>query len=246
MNPAWFADACAAAQAAERASGDIGTLGEKTLHAALKHYFAGDAESHEQKVGSFVADIVGENGIIEIQTRGFDKLRKKLTAFLDVCPVTVVYPVAKLKWLVWIDPQTGEVTRRRRSPKTGTVWEVFPELYRIKPFLADAQLQIQVVLLELEEQRLLNGWSRDKKKGSTRYERLPLALCEEVTLQTSADYAALLPESLPQPFTVRDLARTARISERTAQVALNIMTHLEAVQRVGKRGNAFLYEKVDF
>ena len=55
-------------------AGGIGTLSEKALHAALKSYYEPDFESREVKVGSFVADIVGENGIIEIQTRGFDRV----------------------------------------------------------------------------------------------------------------------------------------------------------------------------
>ena len=64
-------------------AGGIGTLSEKALHAALKSYYEPDFESREVKVGSFVADIVGENGIIEIQTRGFDRLGRKLDAFLE-------------------------------------------------------------------------------------------------------------------------------------------------------------------
>ena len=62
-------------------AGGIGTLSEKALHAALKSYYEPDFESREVKVGGFVADIVGENGIIEIQTRGFDRLGRKLDAF---------------------------------------------------------------------------------------------------------------------------------------------------------------------
>lgn len=53
----------------------------KTLHAALKAYYEPDAESHEIKIGRYIADIVGENGIIEIQTQSFDKLRKNSRLF---------------------------------------------------------------------------------------------------------------------------------------------------------------------
>ena len=75
-----------------------------------------------------MADIVGENGIIEIQTRGFDRLRKKLSAFLEVCDVTVVYPVAEIKWLCWIDPDTGAISSRRKSPRRGKPQDAFNEL----------------------------------------------------------------------------------------------------------------------
>lgn len=92
-----FQQACMQARESLHGQNGIGTLGEKTLHAALKAYYEPDAESHEIKIGRYIADIVGENGIIEIQTRSFDKLRKKLEAFLSVAHVSVVYPVAAVK-----------------------------------------------------------------------------------------------------------------------------------------------------
>ena len=97
-------------------AGGIGTLSEKALHAALKSYYEPDFESREVKVGGFVADIVGENGIIEIQTRGFDRLRRKLDAFLEAARVTVVYPVVPKRGLCWVDPETGEIFEKRKSP----------------------------------------------------------------------------------------------------------------------------------
>ena len=60
----------------------IGTLGEKTTHAVLKAYFEPFEDSREVRIGRYVADIAGENGIIEIQTRQFNRLLKKL---LVVC-----------------------------------------------------------------------------------------------------------------------------------------------------------------
>ena len=97
-------------------AGGIGTLSEKALHAALKSYYEPDFESREVKVGGFVADIVGENGIIEIQTRGFDRLGRKLDAFLEAVRVTVVYPVVPKRGLCWVDPETGEIFEKRKSP----------------------------------------------------------------------------------------------------------------------------------
>ena len=65
----------------------IGTLSEKTVHAVLKEYYGGGDESKEIKVGRFVADVVCEDGIVEIQTRQLFRLDKKLTALLD-CKIT--------------------------------------------------------------------------------------------------------------------------------------------------------------
>ena len=126
-----------AGKALQRTKGaqGIGTLSEKTLHAALKAYYEPDDESREVALGGFVADIVGEEGIIEIQTRSFERLRGKLEAFLEAARVTVVYPVAVERQLRWIDPETGEVLPPRGSTKKGIPFDVLPELYKIKPLL---------------------------------------------------------------------------------------------------------------
>ena len=115
--------------------GGIGTLSEKALHAALKDYFQPDKDKQEIKVGRYIADIATQEGIIEIQTRSFDKLRAKLKAFLEVSGVTVVYPIAGVKYICWIDTQTGEVTKKRKSPKKGSYYDSFAEIYKIKQLL---------------------------------------------------------------------------------------------------------------
>ncbi|MDL2233986.1 hypothetical protein LJC63_10485 [Ruminococcaceae bacterium OttesenSCG-928-L11] len=223
----------------------IGTLSEKTLHAVLKRYYDPFEQNHEIRIGSHVADIVGESGIIEIQTRAFDRLRGKLTQFLSVAPVTVVYPVAGVKWLSWMDPETGEIVSRRKSPRRGTAHDVFYELYKIKQFTTDPHLTLVIPILELEEIRYLNGWSRDKKRGSSRCERVPIALMEEIVLQKPSDYLALVPFSAADAFTTQDYAKACGISRNTAGTELHILHYLGALERVGKKGNFHLYRVAD-
>mgnify|MGYP001193196925 CR=1 FL=1 len=242
MNQSSFLDSCEYVIGNDREKAGIGTLSEKTLHAVLKRYFAPSAGDREVKIGRYVADIVGENGIIEIQTQGFDKLKGKLAAFLDCARVTVVYPIAATKWLCWIDGETGEVTKKRRSPKTGTVYDAFFELYKIKQLLNHSNLSICLVFLEIEEYRYLNGWSKDKKKGSSRCERLPVDITGEIYLNNTRDYINLIPEALPTPFTTKDFAKEAKLNLSSAQLALNVLNHIGAVNRTGKRGNLHLYE----
>ncbi|MGI5960149.1 MAG: hypothetical protein ACOX60_12150 [Massiliimalia sp.] len=219
----------------------IGLLKEKTLHAVLKDYFDPHPENQEVKLGGYVADIVGENGVVEIQTSNFGNLRKKLPAFLEVCPVTVVYPVDRIKWLCWIDPETGAVSKRRRSPKKGNLYDGFREFYQIRQWLLHPNLTVRVLFLETEEYRYLNGWSRDKKRGSVRCDRIPLGLLEEVSLCSVQDYLSWLPETLPDQFTVKDLAKGAGISDRCAQWVISVYKSAGLIVQIGKRGKAYLY-----
>lgn len=236
-----FDEACEKIIYKERDIDGIGTLGEKTLHAVLKHYMEPEVARHEQKVGSFVADILNEQGIIEIQTANFNVMRRKLDAFLPEYPVTIVYPIPATKWLAWIDEETGEVTKKRKSPKQGTQYQAFRELYKIKPYLTHPNLRIQLLLIDVEESRLLNGWSADRKKGSVRFDRIPVGLVEELVLEQPKDYVAMLPIELGDVFTVKDYARVTKLPKGQAGTALNVLYSIGVVERIGKQGNAYVY-----
>lgn len=220
----------------------IGTLSEKTVHAILKNYYEPDEEKQEIPIENYVADIYCNNEIIEIQTRQFDKLRGKLSAFLPLYPVTIIYPIPREKWLIWIDEESGELTKKRKSPAKGTPYTAFKEFYRIKMFLKDPNLRLKLVLLDMEEYRLLNGWSKDKKKGSTRYDRIPTNLVEEVEITCLQDYLQFVPYELEELFTTKDFAKAAHIPITLSQTVLNILYHVGTVERIGKNGNAYLYQ----
>ncbi len=222
-------------------SSSIGRLGEKTLHRVLKYCFEPNDQLHEIKFGRYHADIVNENEIIEIQSRSFNVLRAKLTYFLPIKPVRIVYPLVNIKHLVWVDTESGEVTKRRKSPKTGKLLEVFYELYKIKPFLTDENIRFSIVTLDVVEYRNLDGYSADKKRGSSRNERIPEKFIKVVEINNKQDYKVFLPDNLPENFTTKDIANTQKISLRTAGLALNVLNHIGTVERVGKKGNSFLY-----
>ena len=224
----------------------IGSLSEKTVHAILKNYYEPDEDRQEIPIGNYVADIFAGGEIIEIQTRQFDKLRGKLSAFLPQYPVTIVYPIPREKWIIWINEETGELSGKRKSPLKGSPYTVFPELYKIKSFLKDPHLRFKLVLLDMEEYKLLNGRGKNRKIRASRYDRIPTELVQELEMERPEDFLQFVPPELEGPFTTKDFAKAARISQTLAQVTLNILYHMEAVARVGKKGNLYLYEAGDF
>lgn len=222
----------------------IGTLGEKILHNVLKFTAEPDLSCHERKVGSFVVDILNPYGIIEIQTRQFNKLRPKLTKFLSDYPVTIVYPIQARKWLRWVHPDTGELSERRLSPKRGNPTEAVYELYKIKPYLTHPNLRILICRIDLEEIRLLNGWSEDLKKGSTRADRIPLAFVDSLELNRPSDYLKLLPEGLGANFTSAEVAKAGKLSPKIARLVLNILVSLGQLVPDGKEGRRIRYRRI--
>ena len=223
----------------------IGTLSEKTVHAIFKDYYEPDEDHQEIPIENYVADIYKNGEIIEIQTRQFNRMRGKLQAFLPLYPVTIVYPIPYEKWLIWIDEDSGELSKKRKSPRKGSAYQAFKELYKIKMFLKDPNIRFKFVLVNMEEYRLLNGWSHGKKKGSTRYDRIPTDLIEEVEIRQPEDYLQFVPYDLEEPFHSKDFAKAAHIPLSLAQTVLNILFEMGTVERIGKQGNSYLYKVVD-
>ena len=243
----------------------IGTLREKRLHAAIKLYLCPDTACHERPVGDMlagedepasprtrhmVADILTDGHILEVQTGGFFPLKEKLAWYLahTPCRITVVHPIPAVRYLSWIQPEDGSIISRRKSPKRGQVRDVAKELYWLSDCLGNPRVSLRLLLIELEEYRMADGWSRDGKRGSNRYEQFPTALLGDVTLNTPADYAAyFLPAALSAPdsegdyplFTAAVYAGLTGIRGRATYGTLHLLERLGLVIRAEeKRGRS--------
>jgi hypothetical protein len=223
----------------------IGTYGEKSVHSILKNYYEMDEDKQEIPIGNYVADIYrnmdGIEEIIEIQNSQFHRIKGKLTAFLPEYQVTVVYPVAMTKWVIWIDEESGELTQKRKSSKKGNLYLIFQELYRIKEFLMDLHLKIRIVQMDVEEYRILDGYGKDKKARATKFDRIPIRLLKEIELERREDYVQFIPYELEEDFTVKEFSKAAKIPASLASITLHILNYVGAVARVGKKGRAYLY-----
>lgn len=219
----------------------IGTLQEKNLHAQLKEYYQIDPTYREVKVGRFVADSYDGHRILEIQTAHFNHLRDKLLYFVQVAPVTVIYPVPRMKYIVAMDPETGDVHHRRKSPKMGTPFELLPELYRLRPILPLPRVTFKVVLLDLEETRRYVPKDEKRYRQKTRLNRYPTELVEEKEFSSVNDFRFFIPDTLSQSFTVNDYQKATPLSLFRARQALQVLVTLGVVHKVGKQGRKDLF-----
>lgn len=220
----------------------VGLLSEKCLHAVLKHYFEPDHSFHEQKIEGFYADICRMDSIIEIQTHNLCALKKKLTAFLPKYKVEVVYPIPATKWLVWMDPLTGDCDKGRRVPKKGSFYDSGRELLSLAAFIGHPNLTIRLLLIDMEEYRLKNGRSADGKRyGATRCERYPLSLVDELVIDSDEALSTLIPSTMPTPFTAAEFRHETHTGPRVSTALLALLRQKGLVEQVSKKGRAFLY-----
>ena len=103
----------------------IGTLRETSLHAALKVWYARPGDELEASVEGFQIDLRRGSQLIEIQTRNFAALKRKLTQLVERHPVRLVHPIAQEKWIVRLGRDGATPLTRRKSPKRGRVDQLF-------------------------------------------------------------------------------------------------------------------------
>ena len=224
---------------------NIGTYKEKKLHIILKKYFESDSTYHEIPTNGYIADIRKDGNIIEIETSGFSGLKPKLEAYLSEYSVTLVYPLAAKRYISWIDPDTFEISNKRLSPKKANVYDAIFELVRILPFVKNKNLTVVAMMLEIDEYRMLDGWSRDRKKGSNRYERIPIDVIDMIELKTDDDYRKYIPEELRKDFTVKEFAKKVRIRENRARGIIKVFENRGIVTNTGKVGRAYHFSCID-
>ena len=219
----------------------IGSLNEKPLHAALKEWYRREGDLVEAPVDGFVADLLRDGHLIEIQTRGFSSMRRKFDRLLDTHPIRLVHPVADRKWIVRLDG-AGDVDSRRRSPKRGIPADVCAELVSFPSLLSHPHFTLEVALIEEEELRRSDarkGWRRD---GFVVEERRLVDVTDTIEITTPSDLLRLLPDGLPRPFTTADLAVGLGRSRHLAQEVAYCLRVSGAVATVCRDRRGHLYE----
>ncbi len=223
----------------------IGELNERSLHRALKERYAIDGSETERVVDGFVTDVVVDGRIIEIQTGSFGPLRHKLSRLLDAHPVTLVHPVARDRFIVKPAADPALPPTRRRSPRHGSVFDVFPALVSIPSLLAHPNLTLEVVMTVEEEVRAPSERRGRWRRDWTRVDRRLVDVVETHAFASMADLFAMVDARLPEQFTTNDVAASMRSSRSLAQQAAYCFREGGVIELCGKRGNALVYRRID-
>ncbi len=225
----------------------IGLLQERSLHAALKKWYARRGDKIEVPLEGFHIDLVRGDLLIEIQTRNFFALKKKLPKLLEQHRLRLVHPIAAEKWLVRVAADGITEISRRRSPKRGTFEDIFDELVSIPALLDHPNFSLEILLIHEEEIRRVRGAGEKPAKRTRfprdwdRHDHRLLQVVDSRVITSLDDLRAFLPSNLPTPFTNRDLARTLGGHYSRAQSMTYVMRQIGILERVGKRGRAILY-----
>lgn len=225
-------------------SSQFSIYNEKPLHAALKRWYADPEDQFEQPVGRYVIDIVQPHQLVEIQTRSFASMKTKLLELLETHPVRLVHPIAQEKWIVKLSTENGRPQSRRKSPKRGSLVEIFSELVSFPTLIDHPNFSLELLLIREEEVRRQEAGRAWRRKGWVTEERRLLSVVEQHVFYCSADLLKLLPATLVEPFTSAELAQALGVPRRLAQQMIYCLRQTERLQELPKRGRAKQYQCV--
>ncbi len=217
----------------------IGTLHEQSLHAALKLWLAQPGDEFEQKVENYHIDIVRGDTLIEIQTGSFSKIKRKLGRLLYNHKVLLVHPVPVTKWVVRKTKRKKQISRRR-SPKRGRIEHVFDELLYIAEIASHPNFSLQVLLTEQEEIWRDDGHGSWRRKHWSIFDKVLLQVVDHADFRCADDYLALIPNSLGDPFTNKQLAQARGLPMWASSRMTYCFRKMGLIEVVGKQGRSML------
>ena len=227
-----------------RSANEIGTLNEKPLHAALKEWYAQPGDQIEVELDGYFIDIVRDDLLIEIQTRNFSAIKRKVTDLIKAYPLRLVYPIAQEKWIIKQSADSAKMTRRK-SPKRGQPLDVFKELVSFPALLDHENFSLEVVMIQEEEVRRYTGKTNWRRRGWVTDERRLISVVERYHFQTPREIWSLIPADLPNEFTTTNLAALMGINKRFARQVAYCLRKMGIVEQIGKRGRLNLYHYQD-
>lgn len=222
----------------------IGQLNERSLHAALKAWCLEPGDLSEMTIDGYVVDVVRGDLLIEVQTGGIGSIKNKLGTLALGHDVQLVYPVIAEKSIRTLDGDGETVLRQRRSPVRLGWANLFDELVYCPHLLSAPRLELVAVKVAVTEVRCADGTGSWRRKGIAIVDTLLDRVLETRTFRSAEDLFDLVPPTLEEPFTHRELAAALGVRVATAQRASYCLRHLGLLREAGRKGNALLIERV--
>ncbi len=222
----------------------INLYSERSLHAQIKKLYWKPGDRFEAKVEGKIVDLLKENGeIIEVQTRGIGKIQAKALALSrSGRRVRIVYPIAVEREIRRLDPATDELVSTRRSPKRGTIYELFGELVHASGLVAAKNITIEVVLAKTAETRKNDGTGSWRRRGDRTVDCELVEVLGSKAFRTPAQWLAFIPKKLSPPLSSASLASALDIPVVRARQILYCLARAGLIAEAGRQGRSKLYE----
>lgn len=215
---------------------------ENSLHLSLKKYFSGETGQQEVLLDGYWIDVVQDDLLIEVQTRSFTSIKKKLNNLMQSHRLLLVHPIPVIKWIIQWTNEGDETISRRKSPRKGRIEHLFNELIRFPEFIQHPNFNLCAVLTQEEEIRRKDGLGSWRRKGASIVDRKLLKVLQLQYFSQPEDFLSLLPDNLPTTFTNQELSKASRIRVELARKMTYCLRQMGCLEVCGKQKRELLYK----
>lgn len=233
------------------------TLNESSLHKSLKilyqEIYEGETEVEQD---GHIYDIVTKNGnIIEIQTKNLAKLLPKILDTIEKGHnVKLVHPLPLIT-RIELQDENGKIISKRKSPKKGSIYDIFRELTGIYPLITNPHFSLEIVEIEMTEERIRTKEPVQSKNGRRRFRRNWIKKGKRLDIiintrrfSNAEDYITLLPP-LPESFCAADLKKAIAFQKdfparaaNNAHLIIWVLSHANLIEFKEKKGRTKYYK----
>lgn len=192
----------------------INTYNESELHHTLKVMYQTEYNGKtEVEMDGHIYDILSEDEtVIEIQTKNLSKLLPKILDTIEHGHrVVLVHPLVTKKWIKVLDTDNKEISFKK-SPKNGSIYDLFDELTGIYPVLTDRNFRLEVLetsIIECRQKTKEPVQTANKKRRFKKDWIKTGKTLKEINgkriFTSEADFLNLLPDMLPKEFCAKDI-----------------------------------------
>jgi hypothetical protein len=115
----------------------------------------------------------------------------------------------------------------------------------IPDVIGSENFSLEILLVDEEEIRCADGKGSWRRRGVSIKERRLLRVNSRVLFEDKSDFLKLLPDTLSDLFTNNELAAQAKIPARVARQITYCYRKSGFIQMTGKKGNAFVFQKLN-
>ncbi|MGD8505627.1 MAG: hypothetical protein PVF15_03065 [Candidatus Bathyarchaeota archaeon] len=215
-------------------------MNEHSLHSEIKEWYTISGDKVEVKIDDFIIDIARGPLLIEIQTKNFSAIKRKLSYLIENHQVRLVHPIPERKWIVRVT-ETGKIVGKRKSPRKGRLVDLFYELVSISDLIDNENFSLEVLMIEEEEIRCNDGKGSWRRKGVSIKDARMINVNSKLLFKNREDFLAFLPNDLRRPFTNRTLANQARVSIPLARKITYCLRQMGAITCIGKKRRELVF-----
>ena len=163
----------------------------------------------------------------------------KLDHLLAEHRILVVHPIAVETRL----EKPG--AKPRKSPKRGSIYELFEELVSIPTLLDHPNLSLEVALVSVTKVQESDPTMRRGRGGFRTTDRVLREVFARHRFDRTTDLLTLVPDGLPAEFTTADLASQARVGRDVAQRMAYCLRAIGLFREVGRTKAGIRYTLAD-